>query len=261
MGCSSDRAFGQPYGANVVLPKQLLLEAVQDVVKKGTASGVADREDVLRRLEGVLSEGYEGVGWTIFQAGPQAGPAGSRDPGARPGGVHQRAGSADLRGRADVFHHARNHARVCAAADPGELLGYGRGALGIVFAVPERDHEDGPADRNVVGRGAGERELSWQDYDAGASGAGAGRRPEYGERVFEPSQRRPLVPEYVAAGDGGGGSARRDGADGVSRGCGRHRGRIAGREGRRAWRASRWESCCSDAEHSQGFARAADPAG
>ena len=69
MGCSSDRAFGQPYGANVVLPKQLLLEAVQDVVKKGTASGVADREDVLRRLEGVLSEGYEGVGWTIFQAG------------------------------------------------------------------------------------------------------------------------------------------------------------------------------------------------
>ena len=69
MGCSSDRAFGQPYGANVVLPKQLLLEAVQDVMKKGTASGVADREDVLRRLEGVLSEGYEGVGWTIFQAG------------------------------------------------------------------------------------------------------------------------------------------------------------------------------------------------
>ncbi len=69
MGCSSDRAFGQPYGANVVLPKQLLLEAVQDVVKKGTASGVADREDVLRRLEGVLSEGYEGVGWTIFQGG------------------------------------------------------------------------------------------------------------------------------------------------------------------------------------------------
>jgi hypothetical protein len=69
MGSSSDRAFGQAYGANVVLPKQLLLEAVQDVVKKGTAGGVANREDVLRRLEGVLSEGYEGIGWTIFQAG------------------------------------------------------------------------------------------------------------------------------------------------------------------------------------------------
>jgi hypothetical protein len=69
MGCSSDRAFGQPYGANVVLPKQLLLEAVQEVVTRGAAGGVANREDVLRRLEGVLSEGYEGIGWTIFQAG------------------------------------------------------------------------------------------------------------------------------------------------------------------------------------------------
>jgi hypothetical protein len=69
MGWSSDRAFGQPYGANVVLPKQLLLEAVQDVVKKGASGGVADREGVLRRLEGVLDTGYEGIGWTIFQAG------------------------------------------------------------------------------------------------------------------------------------------------------------------------------------------------
>ena len=69
MGWSSDRDFGSPFGANVVLPKQLLLEAVQDVVKKGTEAGVANRDDILRRLEGVLSEGYEGVGWTIFQAG------------------------------------------------------------------------------------------------------------------------------------------------------------------------------------------------
>ena len=69
MGWSSDRAFGQPYGANVVLPKQLLLEAVQDVVKKGAGDGVANRDNVLQHLEGILSEGYEGVGWTIFKAG------------------------------------------------------------------------------------------------------------------------------------------------------------------------------------------------
>jgi len=69
MGWSSDRDFGSPFGANVVLPKQLLLEAVQEVVRKGTEGGVANRDDILRRLEGVLSEGYEGVGWTIFQAG------------------------------------------------------------------------------------------------------------------------------------------------------------------------------------------------
>jgi hypothetical protein len=69
MGCGSARALGQPYGANVVLPKQLLLEAVQDVVKQGGGSGVADRDAVLRKLEGVLDSGYEGIGWTIFQAG------------------------------------------------------------------------------------------------------------------------------------------------------------------------------------------------
>lgn len=69
MGWGSDRSLGQPYGANVVLPKQLLLEAVQDVVKKGAEGGVASRENVLQRLEGVLNEGYEGVGWTIFKAG------------------------------------------------------------------------------------------------------------------------------------------------------------------------------------------------
>jgi len=69
MGWGSDRALGQPYGANVVLPKQLLLEAVQDVVKQGSAGGVADRDSVLRRLEGVLDSGYEGIGWTIFQGG------------------------------------------------------------------------------------------------------------------------------------------------------------------------------------------------
>jgi hypothetical protein len=69
MGSSSDRAFGQPFGANVVLPKQLLLEAVQEVVKKGSAEGVANRENVLRQLGSVLDEGYEGIGWTIFKAG------------------------------------------------------------------------------------------------------------------------------------------------------------------------------------------------
>jgi hypothetical protein len=69
MGACSGRGFGLPYGANVILPKQLLLEAVQDVVAKNQGLGVADRENVHRRLEGILAEGYEGIGWTIFKAG------------------------------------------------------------------------------------------------------------------------------------------------------------------------------------------------
>lgn len=58
-------------GANVLLPKQLLLEAVKDIVTKPSGMGVADRENVQRRLEGILQEGYEGVGWTIFKGGRQ----------------------------------------------------------------------------------------------------------------------------------------------------------------------------------------------
>jgi hypothetical protein len=71
MGASADPMWGSPYGANVVLPKQLLLEAVKEVVRKRPGGGVADRDNVLRQLEGILSEGYEGVGWTIFKSGRQ----------------------------------------------------------------------------------------------------------------------------------------------------------------------------------------------
>jgi hypothetical protein len=71
MGASGGREWGQPYGANVVLPKQLLLEAVKEVVRKRPGGGVADRENVRRQLESILSEGYEGVGWTIFKGGRQ----------------------------------------------------------------------------------------------------------------------------------------------------------------------------------------------
>ena len=71
IGSGADRSLGQPYGANVVLPKQLLLEAVEGVVKKNSGAGVANRENVLQHLEAILSEGYEGVGWTIFKAGGQ----------------------------------------------------------------------------------------------------------------------------------------------------------------------------------------------
>jgi len=58
-------------GANVLLPKQLLLDAVEEVIRKNPRQGVADRENVLRQLNGILAEGYEGVGWTVFQQSRQ----------------------------------------------------------------------------------------------------------------------------------------------------------------------------------------------
>lgn len=69
MGASAERSLGQPYGANVVLPKQLLLDAVKDIARHPEGAGLADRDQVFERLHSILQEGYEGVGWTIFKAG------------------------------------------------------------------------------------------------------------------------------------------------------------------------------------------------
>ena len=71
MGATKVRGYGEGQGANVVLPKQLLLEAVDEVIKRDLDQGVADRENVLRQLEGILNAGYEGIGWTIFRGGRQ----------------------------------------------------------------------------------------------------------------------------------------------------------------------------------------------
>lgn len=71
MGATRVRGFGDPHAANVVLPKQLLLEAVDEVIRRDLDQGVADRENVLRQLEGILNAGYEGIGWTIFRGGRQ----------------------------------------------------------------------------------------------------------------------------------------------------------------------------------------------
>lgn len=71
IGSSGARDWGEHYGANLVLPKQLLLEAVEGVIKRDLNQGVANRDNVLRQLEGILNAGYEGVGWTIFQGGKE----------------------------------------------------------------------------------------------------------------------------------------------------------------------------------------------
>jgi hypothetical protein len=69
MGASALRDFGAPFGANVVLPKQLLLEAVKDLAQRPGDGGMANRDLVEKRLASILDEGYEGVGWTIFKGG------------------------------------------------------------------------------------------------------------------------------------------------------------------------------------------------
>ena len=67
IGASDVKGYGVPYGANVVFPKVLLLTAVEEAIRKGHQSSMADREKVQRELEAVIqSSDYEGLGWEIL---------------------------------------------------------------------------------------------------------------------------------------------------------------------------------------------------
>jgi len=55
IGASGQREFGSPLGANVILPKQLLIEAVNEIIRKKPRQGVADRDNVLEQLQGILN--------------------------------------------------------------------------------------------------------------------------------------------------------------------------------------------------------------
>src|SRR5436190_21996857 len=69
MGGSKLRAYGDPYSANVVLPKQLLIETIKAAVSTDGGPGVEDRQVLAARMMSALDEGYEGFGWKVFESG------------------------------------------------------------------------------------------------------------------------------------------------------------------------------------------------
>ncbi len=69
IGSSPLREFGTPYAANVVLPKQLLLEAIKAAVSTEKGPGVEDRESFARQMVAALDEGYENYGWQVYESG------------------------------------------------------------------------------------------------------------------------------------------------------------------------------------------------
>lgn len=69
MGGSKLRAFGDPYSANVILPKQLLIETIKSAVSTDAGPGVEDRQALADRMMSALDEGYEGFGWKVFESG------------------------------------------------------------------------------------------------------------------------------------------------------------------------------------------------
>jgi hypothetical protein len=74
MGGSKLRAFGDPYSANVVLPKQLLIKTIKSAVSTNSGPGVEDRRALAERMMLALDEGYEGFGWHVFESERTLGP-------------------------------------------------------------------------------------------------------------------------------------------------------------------------------------------
>jgi hypothetical protein len=67
IGASSVSDFGQPYGANVVFPKQLLINAVIHAASQGHPDHSANRSTMQTEIEAILrSEDYEGLGWSVL---------------------------------------------------------------------------------------------------------------------------------------------------------------------------------------------------
>lgn len=75
IGASSASDYGPAYGANVVFPKQLMLTAVADALRRGRAANMADRAKVEAELESAMEgSNYEGLGWTVFDAAERLDP-------------------------------------------------------------------------------------------------------------------------------------------------------------------------------------------
>lgn len=66
IGASGVREFGPAYGANVIFPKQLLINAVVRAAARGHAVHGADRAAVEPELISMLNaDNYDGLGWSV----------------------------------------------------------------------------------------------------------------------------------------------------------------------------------------------------
>lgn len=76
ISASSVREYGPSYGANVIFPKQLLINAVVHAAAEGRAVHSADRSSIQPELEAMLnSDNYDGLGWSIGEASSMDTPA------------------------------------------------------------------------------------------------------------------------------------------------------------------------------------------
>jgi hypothetical protein len=67
IGASSVRDYGPKFGANVIFPKQLLINAIVNAAAQGRADHSAERAAMQPEIEAMLAaDNYEGLGWSVF---------------------------------------------------------------------------------------------------------------------------------------------------------------------------------------------------
>jgi hypothetical protein len=76
IGASSASAYGSAFGANVVFPKQLLINAVETAVLGGRKRSLADRAKAQDEINSILQgSNYEGLGWNVFDGSAELDPS------------------------------------------------------------------------------------------------------------------------------------------------------------------------------------------
>ncbi len=75
IGASSAQNYGSGFGANVIFPKQLLINAVENAIQAGRKSNLSDRTKAQDEINNILQGGnYEGLGWNVFDGTSELAP-------------------------------------------------------------------------------------------------------------------------------------------------------------------------------------------
>jgi hypothetical protein len=75
VGASHVSGYGPDFGANVIFPKQLLINTVYRMNQEGRRGNIADRAKMESELERILtSNNYEGLGWSVSDSSSELDP-------------------------------------------------------------------------------------------------------------------------------------------------------------------------------------------
>ena len=109
LGGSKLRDYGDPCSANVILPKQFLVETIKSAVSTDAGPGVEDRRALAERMMLGPRRRLRGLRLAGVRGRPRAGPRAEGDPGQVAARLLQRPAGADQRRRADLLHDQGDH--------------------------------------------------------------------------------------------------------------------------------------------------------